>query len=79
MGHHYSIVRNADGTWVIRTEGRDILLCARKSDAVKIVQAANVLAEKLVNATPKPDTSANRAGIVRLSFDGGRKSNCRRT
>jgi hypothetical protein len=79
MGEHYSIARNADGTWVIRVEGRDVLQCVCESDAVKTAQEANALAEKLANANPKPDTSASRSTIVRLSLDGGRKSDGRRT
>jgi hypothetical protein len=80
MRQHYSITRNADGTWVIRAEGRDVLQCASESDAVKTAQEANVLAEKLANATPpKPDKSASRSTIVRLSPDGGQKFNGRRT
>jgi hypothetical protein len=79
MPEHYSIARNADGTWVIRAEGRDVLQCDCESDAVKTVQEADALAEKLANADPKQDTSASRSSIVRLSLDGGRKSNSRRT
>jgi hypothetical protein len=78
MREHYSIARNADGTWVIRAEGRDVLQCACESDAVKTTQEADALAEKLANASPKPDTSASRLTIVPRSLDR-RKSNGRRT
>ena len=78
MQEHYSVARNADGTWVVRVEGRAVLQCVCESDAVKTAQEADVLAKKLANATPpKPDKSANRSTIVRLSLDGGQKSNGR--
>jgi hypothetical protein len=63
----------------LRAEGRDVLQCVCESDAVKTAQEADVLAKKLANATPpKPDKSANRSTIVRLSLDEGPKSNRRR-
>jgi hypothetical protein len=56
MQHHYSIARNADGTWVIGAEGRGILQCANEIDAVKTAQDANELA---ATAAPnRPDRGA---------------------
>ena len=77
MREHYSIARNADGAWVIRAEGRDILQCVCESDAVRTAQEAEMLAKKLANVTPPADKSAYRSTIVRLSLDGGQKSNGR--
>jgi len=51
MWQRYSIARNADGEWVVRAEGRDLLLCARKSDALKAAKDANALSDNMATTT----------------------------
>jgi len=60
MRQHYSIARNADGEWVVRAEGRDLLLCARKSDALKAAKDANALSESPATRVPHASTKSRQ-------------------
>jgi len=65
MRQHYSIARNADGEWVVRAEGRDLLLCARKSDALKAANDAKALSQNLASGAIKGEAASPSTSPIR--------------
>jgi hypothetical protein len=42
----YSVTQNDDGLWVVSTDGQELLVCARKSDAEKAAEDAAALLDQ---------------------------------